>query len=136
MREIAQGGDGWYFDNNKIEPTDEEIQNWKDQFCNFCCMGTIFDKKQEHQIPCPVCLGTGRKDHTSSFEYASHGIVISKSAVILDPDKLDFFRKISVSFRWRHPQQDGRPTPKEYTRLLQIYQIGTTVLNAMDTINT
>lgn len=133
IREIAKGHDGWYFDHIKIEPTEEEIQQWNNQWCNFCCIGTIFSKNKKEQIPCPKCLGSGLKKENTHFEWASHGVVDKISGWFINPETYGLLQKIQVSFNLNESgQQDGRESNKEYTRMVKMYYIGKTILEAIE----
>lgn len=141
MREIAKGHDGWYFESKKIEPTVEEIQNWEDKFCDYCSGGSLMPKKGtlveqcKKQVPCPVCFGTGRKEHGKYFQYMSNGKVISIGDLKLDPDSFNPTRRITVEFDMNiEVQQDGRPPNLMYKMYLQMLHIGKTVLLAMNEI--
>lgn len=140
-RKIAQGSDGWYYNNEKIEPTESEIQEWHDSFCKHCSMGSIMPKIKDiseqckQQVPCPVCLGTGMKNSTGRYhKWASNAKVESVSSTLLDANNFCPKRKITVSFDYQIPsQQDGRPPNQYYSRMLKILHIGTTVMEALET---
>lgn len=139
MREIAQGSDGWYFENQKIEPTPEEIQVWENKFCDYCSGGgSLLPKKGslaekcEKQLPCPGCFGTGKKDHGKYFQKASHGKVISVSGPILDPNTFSPRQYVTVEFAYNtQSQQDGRPPHKLYELYMKVLHIGRAVSLAM-----
>jgi hypothetical protein len=139
MRSIAKGSDGWYFENVKIEPTEEEIAAWNNLWCDHCSMGSIMPNKgtlkeqRDRQVPCPVCMGTGRKDFTKYFRHATNGKVVSVDKEKLNPDTLQRSRRITVEFDWGYPsQQDGRPLHPAYERVLKMLHLGRTVLEALD----
>jgi hypothetical protein len=139
MRKIAKGHDGWYYQSEKIEPTPEEIQAWEDQYCDYCSMGSLMPRKGnlaeqcERQVPCPVCFGTGIKDHGKYFQKASHGKVISVGDLVFDPESFCMKRYVTAEFAVNYPgQQDGRPLPKMYEMYLKMLHIGRAVLLAMN----
>ena len=139
MRKIAKGHDGWYFESKKIEPTAEEIQNWEDQFCDYCSGGGHLMPKKgtlaercEKQVPCPVCFGTGRKDHGNYFQYMSNGKVISVGDMEIDPDSFCPRQKVTVEFYVNEAvQQDGGRRYAMSEMYLKMLQVGRTVLLAM-----
>jgi hypothetical protein len=141
MRSIAKGSDGWYFENVKIEPTEEEIAAWEAIWCRHCSMGSIMDRRPTistveacaTQVPCPACFGTGRKDFGNYFQYFSNAKQLTCSGLMRNPDTLSVYRRMSVEFDMNYPvQQDGRPLNPHYERHLKILHIGRAVLEALE----
>jgi hypothetical protein len=141
MRQIAKGHDGWYFENQKIEPTEEEIAAWEAIWCRHCSMGSIMDRRPTvscaeacaTQVPCPACFGTGRKDFGNYFQYYSNAKVVAVSEKRLHPMTFEIGRRLTVEIDQNYQsQQDGRPLNPRYERVLKMLHIGKAVLEALE----
>jgi hypothetical protein len=72
MRSIAKGSDGWYFENVKIEPTEEEIAAWEAIWCRHCSMGSIMAQHRLHKIARVGSLGSSST--TNSVRQRQHHV--------------------------------------------------------------
>ena len=106
--------------------------------CDYCLGGFLYNKNAkdttercETAVPCPVCEGTGFKEHSNYHQYVKDVIVEDVGQTYVDPNTYCPKKKHLVQFMVCYEtQQDGRPPRKETIKMVAAYQLGKKAVEA------